>query len=196
MRIGIFGGTFNPIHTGHAIVASHMARFTDLDQVWLMVAPLNPFKEGQQMTVTDRDRLWMTEMVTCRIDGVSTSAFEFTLPRPSYTVDTLRALREKFPEHEFSLVIGADNWAAFDRWRSPDEIVRHHRVLVYPRMGYPVEIPNELRDRVLLVEAPVVEISSTQIRDLVATGQDVSFLVPDAVRDYILKKKLYQPQPS
>lgn len=191
IKVGIFGGSFNPIHTGHAIIASHIMRLGLIDQMWLMVSPQNPLKQGSEMA-DDTDRLRMTEMVSRHIDGVTTSAFEFQLPRPSYTIDTLNALQQKFPDHEFHLVIGADNWAAWDRWRAHDEIVARFHVLVYPRLGYDVVIPPALAGRVTQVDAPVIEISSTVVRRLLADGQCAKYYVPDEVEQYITRKHLYQ----
>ena len=190
-RIGIFGGSFDPIHAGHAIIASHVLRQGLVDQLWLMVTPENPFKSGRRMA-PEADRLRMTEMVTRRIDGAVTSAFEMQLPRPSYTIDTLRALKSKFPNDEFHLLIGADNWAAWDRWREADEIVNNHHVMVYPRLGFDVVIPPELSSRVTLIDAPVIEISSTQVRQLLAAGESAAFYVPDEVERFARVHKIYQ----
>jgi len=196
MRIGIYGGTFNPIHTGHAIIASHLVQSGMVDQLWLMVSPLNPFKEGQQPDVSDTQRLRMVEMISRKLAGVETSAFEFSMPRPSYTIDTLNALSVKFPDDEFYLVIGADNWTAFDRWRASDEILSRYHVIVYPRLGHEVVIPDELRERVIPATAPIIEISSTVIRQMLAKGQDVRYWLPDDVLDYINRHHLYQSTPQ
>lgn len=189
-RIGIFGGSFNPIHNGHAIIASYIMQHGGLDQLWLMVSPQNPLKQPHEMA-GELHRLRMTEMVSHRIDGVETSAFEFTMPRPSYTIDTLHALQDKFPDDEFWLVIGADNWAVWDRWRSHDEIIQQFHVLIYPRLGYEVSIPDTLTDRVRLVNAPIIELSSTTVRELLSHGQSIAFYVPADVEQYIIKHQLY-----
>ena len=157
MRIGIFGGSFDPIHIGHAIIAHHIITSGAVDRLWLMVSPVNPLKAGNERHVTDADRLRMVEMVTRTLDGVETSAFEFSMPLPSYTIDTLNALQEKFPDDEFYLVIGADNWAVFDRWRNNEEILAKYHIIIYPRLGYDVTIPDELKNRVELVDAPIIE---------------------------------------
>lgn len=190
MKIGIMGGSFNPIHVGHAIIANYMIQNSGIDQLWLMVSPENPFKSGQQMA-SEMHRLRMTEMVSHHLDGVETSAFEFTLPRPSYTIDTLNALQAKFPEHEFYLIIGADNWVAFDRWRSPQEIVEKYHIIIYPRQGYDVEIPEELKGRVELVDAPLIEVSSSYIRSQLSNLKNMCFYLPDEVNEYIVRNKLY-----
>ena len=191
MRIGIFGGSFNPIHTGHAIIAQHIIGSGAVDRLWMMVSPMNPLKVDKKQQVADTDRLRMVEMVTRPMEGVETSAFEFTMPRPSYTVDTLKALQDKFPDDEFALVIGADNWAVFDRWRNADEILANHHILVYPRLGYEVVIPDELKERVALVDAPIIELSSTMVRKRLDKGLSVRYYVPDEVYQYIKLKNLY-----
>lgn len=191
MRIGIFGGSFNPIHSGHAIIAHHIITSGVVDRLWLMVSPVNPLKVDKEQQVKDTDRLRMVEMVTRPLENVETSAFEFTMPKPSYTVDTLNALQAKFPDDEFYLVTGADNWVIFDRWRNNEEILAKYHLLVYPRLGYDVVIPEELRDRVTLVDAPIIELSSTMVRERLAKGLSVRYYVPDEVLSYIERNNLY-----
>ena len=191
MKIGIFGGSFNPIHSGHAIIAHHIITSGVVDRLWLMVSPVNPLKVGHERQVSDTDRLRMVEMVSRPMENVETSAFEFTMPKPSYTIDTLNALQEKFPDDEFYLVTGADNWVIFDRWRNSEEILAKYHLLVYPRLGYDVEIPEELRDRVTLIDAPIIELSSTLVRERLAKGLSVRYYVPDEVLGYIERNKLY-----
>ncbi len=191
MKVGIFGGSFNPIHVGHAIIASHVMAHSDLDQIWLMVAPLNPLKEPNAHN-NDIDRLRMTELVSRHINGVETSAFEFTLPRPSYTIQTLKALQEKFPHNEFSLIIGADNWAVFKKWKDWETIIANYDILIYPRLGYEVTIPEEYTQRVKLTDAPIIEVSSTRIRKGLAQDENMRFYVPDDVYKYIKANHLYR----
>ena len=191
MRIGIFGGSFDPIHIGHAIIAQHIISSGAVDRLWFMVSPVNPLKVGKMRQVADTDRLRMVEMVSHPMDGVETSAFEFTMPRPSYTIDTLNALQAKFPDDEFYLVIGGDNWEVFSKWRNSDEILAKYHLLVYPRLGYQVNIPDELKERVILVDAPIIELSSTEIRERLAKGQSVRYYVPDEVLGYIERHDLY-----
>ncbi len=191
MRIGIFGGSFDPIHIGHAIIAQHIISSCAVDRLWFMVSPVNPLKVGKMRQVADTDRLRMVEMVSHPMDGVETSAFEFTMPRPSYTIDTLNALQAKFPDDDFYLVIGGDNWEVFSKWRNSDEILAKYHLLVYPRLGYKVNIPDELKERVILVDAPIIELSSTEIRERLAKGQSVRYYVPDEVLGYIERHDLY-----
>jgi nicotinate-nucleotide adenylyltransferase len=191
MKIGIFGGSFNPIHSGHAIIAHHIITSGAVDRLWLMVSPVNPLKVGHERQVADTDRLRMVEMVSRHLEHVETSAFEFTMPKPSYTIDTLNALQAKFPDDELYLVIGADNWEVFDRWRNSEEILAKYHLLVYPRLGYDVVIPEGLRDRVALVDAPIIELSSTMVRERLAQGLSVRYYVPDEVLSYIERNYLY-----
>lgn len=192
MKIGIFGGSFNPIHSGHAIIAHHIITSGAVDRLWLMVSPVNPLKADHERQVADTDRLRMAEMVTRPLENVETSAFEFTMPKPSYTIDTLNALQAKFPDDELYLVIGADNWTVFDRWRNSEEILAKYHVLIYPRLGHDVVIPEALRDRVTLVNAPIIELSSTAVRERLAHGLSVRYYVPDEVLGYIERKGLYR----
>lgn len=191
MKIGIFGGSFDPIHTGHAIIAQHVITSGIVDQLWLMVSPVNPLKADKVRQVSDADRLRMVEMVSRPMEGVVTSAFEFSMPKPSYTIDTLNALQEKFPDDEFYLITGGDNWQIFNRWRNSEEILAKYHLLIYPRLGYEVNIPAELQDRVKLIDAPVIELSSTEIRERLANGESVRYYVPDEVLGYIERHHLY-----
>jgi len=192
MRIGIFGGSFDPIHIGHAIIAQHIIGSGAVDRLWFMVSPVNPLKADKKRQVADTDRLRMVEMVSRPMEGVETSAFEFTMPKPSYTIDTLNALQAKFPDDEFYLVTGGDNWQIFDKWRNSEEILAKYHLLIYPRLGYEVNIPDELKDRVTLVDAPIIEISSTQVRERLSLGLSVRYYVPDEVLGYIERKQLYR----
>ena len=194
MRIGIFGGSFDPIHIGHAIIAQHVISSGAVDRLWFMVSPLNPLKVGKERQVADTDRLRMVEMVSRPMAGVETSAFEFTMPKPSYTIDTLNALQAKFTDDEFYLLIGSDNWQVFDKWRNSEEILAKYHLLIYPRLGYEVKIPDELKERVQLIDAPIIELSSTEIRDRLAKGQSVRYYVPDEVLKYIERKQLYNKE--
>ena len=189
-KIGIFGGSFNPIHVGHALIASYVVENSELDSLWLMVSPQNPLKEGKGM-MSDYHRLRMSELVSRRLQNVITSAFEFDLPKPSYTIDTLNALQEKFPDDEFYLVIGADNWCLFDKWKAGDEIIKKYHILIYPRRGYEINIPEQYSSKVSIVDAPLIEISSTQIRERLSQMKDITFYVPEEVEKYIVMNKLY-----
>ena len=183
-KIGIFGGSFNPIHVGHALIANYIVENSDLDSLWLMVSPLNPLKEGSTMA-SDYHRLRMTELVTRRMERVITSAFEYDLPKPSYTIDTLNALQAKFPKDEFYLVIGADNWQIFNQWKDWQVILRDFHVIVYPRPGYPLPEEGVKYSTVQWVDAPMFNISSTEIRQRLKLGQSLSDWVDIKVEKFL-----------
>lgn len=191
MKIGILGGSFNPIHTGHAILANYITQHTDIEQLWLMVSPQNPLKDNLAQSY-DVHRLAMAELVARKCDNVITSGFEFALPRPSYTIDTLRALKEKFPQHVFVLIIGADNWNVFNRWKNHDEILKSHKIMIYPRQGFDIDIPVELAGSVTKLSSPIIELSSTYIREQLKNNMNMNFYLPQDVYKYILEHKLYR----
>lgn len=191
MKIGILGGSFNPIHIGHAILANYITQNTDIEQLWLMVSPQNPLKSDLPSSY-DVHRLAMTELVASKCNNVITSGFEFTMPKPSYTVDTLCRLREKFPKHEFVLIIGADNWVQFNKWKDYNVILQHHNIMVYPRMGYNIQVPIELKNKVFALNSPIIEISSTYIREQLNRDRNMNFYLPNDVYQYILKHNLYR----
>ncbi|MCM1111295.1 MAG: nicotinate (nicotinamide) nucleotide adenylyltransferase [Clostridium sp.] len=189
---GIMGGSFNPVHAGHMMVASWMAQFGGFDEVWLSLSPLNPLKEGEAAAslASDGDRLEMLRIATDEIDRVGLTDIELSMPRPSYTAATLRALSARYPDRRFRLIIGSDNWLLFDRWRNPGLIVSQWGVTVYPRPGYPVDTAS-LPEGVELVEAPTVSLSSTLVREKIALGADMTCFLPHGVFPYICRNHLY-----
>lgn len=190
MKIGIFSGSFDPIHVGHAMVANFLSQYCGLDAVWLMPSPINPLKQGTT-PVSESLRLEMCRIVAAKCTSVGVSDFEFNLPKPSYTWRTLCELRDTFPEHEFSLVIGSDNWLVFDRWRNYEDILRHFNIIIYPRPGYEVagELPLNVK---LLKEAPQALISSTFVRKGIQEGKNMNFFLDPAVTEFIKANKLYE----
>lgn len=177
---GIFGGSFNPIHMGHIGLARDILRLTHLREVWFLVSPLNPFKQQAGDLIADRLRFDMVRRALASEPDLVASDYEFGLPRPSYTWQTLSHLREDYPNRLFTLIIGADNWLAFDRWAHPDDILRHHPIIVYPREGYPIDRAS-LPPRVTLVDTGLYPVSSTAVRHRVAHGLSVDGLVPPAI---------------
>ena len=191
MNIAIFGGTFNPIHIGHAILTNYIIENTGIDSVWLMVARQNPLKEGYDKSY-DIHRLRMNEMVSSRLQGVITSGFEFSLPYPSYTINTLDALREKFPGDTFNIIIGADNWAIFNKWKDASRIVSEYGVIIYPRRGFDIDASTLPENVTYLENAPMIEISSTMIRAGIKENKNMAFFLPPDVYDFILSNSLYK----
>lgn len=179
MRIGIFGGSFNPIHVGHINLALNIRESAGLDAVWFVVSPQNPFKADQKL-MPDEVRLAMVEAALADIEGLEPCDVEMQMPRPSYMANTLARLREMHPQHEFVLVIGADNWTRFDRWYKHDDILHHHNIVVYPRRGDDIDEAS-LPAGVTLVDTPLYDISSTEIRERLAEGKSIEGLVPPAV---------------
>ena len=184
----IFGGSFDPIHVGHISLATEVVKTGLANEVWFMVSPQNPHKE--QCNLSDENvRLQMVEAAIEGDGHFKACDFEFNLPRPSYTINTLSALEESFPDRKFILLMGADNWEKFDRWYKHDEILARYGIIVYPRGNS--DIP-ELPFGVTWLSAELHDISSTQIRGLVADGKTISGLVPAAVEDFINRNNLYK----
>lgn len=190
-KIGVLGGSFNPVHVGHILLADYLVQFSTLDEVWLMLSPLNPLKvhDGNNM-VSDSLRLDMLEIACSGHAGIIPCAIELTMPRPSYSIDSLGLLSSRYPECEFHLIIGSDNWNIFDRWRDWQTIIRRFRPIVYPRPGYPVDSAS-VPEHVTLTEAPVFDISSTFLRKAIAEGHDMELFLPSGVWEYIKSNKLY-----
>ena len=185
MNTGILGGTFNPIHNGHISLAEHFLQLTDVDEVWFMVTPQNPWKRDSQLA-DDNLRLEMVSRALEGHDRLHASDYEFHLDRPSYSYITLRHLRADYPEHVFTLLIGADNWVKFDQWANHEEILRHHNVAVYPRRHCHVDT-DTLPDNVVFVDMPLLDISSTDIRQMLREGKDVAAYVPENIEATVKK---------
>ncbi len=190
MKIGLFFGSFNPIHTGHLIIANYMAHYTNMDKVWLVVSPHNPLKDKKAL-INMYDRLEMTKLATEQASDIFVSDAEFKLPKPSYTIDTLTHLHERYPEHQFSLIMGADNLVSLKKWKNYELILRDYHVYVYPRPGYE-DCDLNSHPSVTITETPVMEISSTFIRKALKEKKNVQYFVPDKVLDFIEAKNLYR----
>ena len=168
-RIGLFGGSFNPIHVGHIALAQSILRQCGMDEVWLMVSPQNPLKKEDDL-LADNLRFEMAQQALADVQGVKASDYEFLLPKPSYTWNTLQHLSHDYPDCEFVLLIGGDNWAHFERWRHWQDILRNFEIAVYPRGGH-----------IGTMDVPLLNVSSTGIRQRVRTGQSVEGLVPQRI---------------
>jgi nicotinate-nucleotide adenylyltransferase len=189
MKIGLFFGSFNPIHVGHLIIANTMAEHTDLERVWFVVSPQNPFKK-QKTLLHEFDRLDMVEKAIADNFKFKASDIEFHLPKPSYTIDTLTVIQEKYPKDEFVLIMGSDNLVQFKNWKNYDKILEYFSLYVYPR---PDTAPTDLDQHPQLrwVQAPLMDISATFIRQCIQQNKSIKYLVPESVESYILRKKFY-----
>lgn len=189
-RTGIFGGSFNPIHTGHIALARQLMDRAALDEVWFVVSPLNPFKTQATDLLADDLRLMLTRKALQGEPGLVASDYEFHLPRPSYMWNTLQHLSEDYPDRQFVLLIGADNWLAFDRWAHAADILAHYELAVYPREGYIIDAAT-LPPSVHLVDTPLYPVSSTLIRQRLLVGAGIEGLVPESIADDV--RRLYPP---
>lgn len=176
MKVGIYGGSFNPIHNGHIALAEAFLRQAELDEVWFMVSPQNPLKANARL-LDDKIRFKMVQKVLKHKRNLIACDYEFHLPKPSYTWDTLQRLSNDFPQHQFTLLIGSDNWTAFDRWYHHEDILQNYKIVIYPRLGDEID-KNELPDSVSLLNAEFINISSTEIRERIANGKSIDHLVP------------------
>ena len=188
IRTALLGGTFNPLHNGHLTIAQSVLDQHLADEVWMLITPCNPWKTGQNL-LDDRIRYDMVASAVKDIPGIQASDFEFGLPKPSYTANTLRSLSASYPDREFILTIGADNWVKFDAWREYDFILRNYSIIVYPRQDC---APSTLPAGVTLLNCPLVNISSTRIRQLVHQGQPIDKFVPASVARTIADLQLYR----
>lgn len=186
--IGILGGSFNPVHIGHMMLATYLSQWGYVDKVWLTLSPRNPLKDARGL-IPDMRRLAMLNMATKGQPGIETCDIELSMARPSYTINTLDTLRRRYPTKKFKLIIGSDNWTLFDQWREWQRILDEYGVIVYPRTGYPVKNPHV--DGMELVHAPMADISSTFIRRAIAEGKNMNFFLPAGVHKYITDNKLY-----
>ncbi|WP_299287980.1 nicotinate (nicotinamide) nucleotide adenylyltransferase [uncultured Mucilaginibacter sp.] len=190
MKIGLFFGSFNPIHTGHLIIASYMANHTDLEKVWLVVSPHNPLKKASDL-INTYDRLEMAKLATENSDKIEVSDIELKLPRPSYTIDTLIHLQEKFPQHQFALIMGSDNLNSLQKWKNYEILLRDYQIYVYPRPGFEHTVFSN-HFSVTVTDTPLIEISSTFIRKSITQKKNVQYFLPDKVLEFIESKNLYR----
>jgi len=190
MKVGLFFGSFNPIHNGHLVIAQYMAEFTDLDQVWMVVSPHNPLKPAGSL-LQDHHRFEMVRIAIGDYRKLKASKVEFTLPRPSYTINTLAYLHEQHPEHQFVLIMGSDNLATFKKWKNWEQILEHNEIYIYPR---PDSDGGDLKNhpKVKIVDAPLMELSSTFIRKAIHDKKDIRFMLPEAVYNYMDEMNFYK----
>ena len=189
MNIGLFGGSFNPIHNGHIWLAKALLLHASLDEVWFMVSPQNPLKQNRQL-LDDNQRFRLVQLALNGEPRLRPCNYEFHLPKPSYTWNTMQALKKDFPEHRFTLLIGGDNWQLFNRWYRHEELLREYPIVVYPRQDATPDTMQATSPNVTFVKVPLINISSTMIRERLSQGKSIRGLVPAAVASAVEQEHL------
>lgn len=189
MNVGLYFGSFNPIHTGHLIIANHLAHSHGINEVWFVVSPQNPFKKSSTL-LNENHRFFMVQEAIEGEKKLKASKVEFGLPKPSYTIDTLTYLKEKYPGHTFHIIMGSDSFQNMAKWKNGDIIARSYPIIIYKRAGF--EITNPLNAMITIADTPLIEISSTRIRDMIRSGKSIRYLVPDMVKEEIERNHYYQ----
>lgn len=188
MHIGLYFGSFNPIHTGHLIIANHIVEHTNIDKVWFVVSPHNPLKEAHSL-LNEYHRLNLVELAIEDNPKFRASNVEFRLPKPSFTIDTLTYLTEKFPLEQFSIIVGSDSWQNIHRWKNYEQLIKNYEFIVYNRPGY--EVKENHQAKITLLDAPILEISATFIRKEIKNKKSVRYLLPEAVYQNIMENRYY-----
>ena len=191
-KVGLYFGTFNPIHVGHLIIANNMVENSDLDEIWMVVTPHNPFKKKSSL-LDNHHRFEMVYSATESYDKIKPSDIEFNLPQPNYTVNTLAHISEKHPNYNFSLIMGEDNLKSFHKWKNYETILEHHQIYVYPRISEgKVETRFDNHQKIHLVKAPIIEVSSTMIRNGIKSKKNIRPLLSNTVWEYIDEMNFYR----
>ena len=188
MKIGLFFGSFNPVHHGHLIIANHIAMTSTLNEVWFVVSPQNPIKKSATL-LNENHRYHLVQLAIESETKLKVSNIEFKLPKPSYTIDTLAYLSEKYPGHSFSIIMGSDGFRNLDKWKNAEIIIKNYPIIIYKRPGF--EIENSLNALITIADAPLLEISSTHIRYMIKNGMSIRYLVPEIVKEEIENKGYY-----
>ena len=188
MKIGLYFGSFNPIHIGHLIIGNHIAAYTELEQVWFVVSPQNPLKKSSSL-LNEYHRLHLVQLAVEDSANLKASNIEFKLPRPSYTINTLTYLSEKYPDNFFTVIMGSDSYQNLPKWKNYEQLLNNYSILVYKRPGFEVAITHE---NVNIINAPLLEISSTSIRAAIKEGKSIKYLLPEAVKDEIERTGYYK----
>lgn len=189
MKIGLYFGSFNPVHVGHLIIANHVLNVTDIDKVWFVVSPQNPFKNSNNL-LNEYHRLHLVRLATEDDTRIKPVDIEFGLPKPSYTTNTLTWLSEKFPEHSFTIIMGSDSFQNLHKWKNFESIVKYYPIIIYKRPGF--EIDNQIGADLQVLDAPLLQISATQVREYIEQGKSVRYMIPDKVLDEIEKGGYYK----
>jgi len=189
MKIGLYFGSFNPVHVGHLIIANHVINYSDLQQVWLIISPQNPLKPSSSL-LNEYHRLHLVQSALEGETKLKGSNIEFHLPKPSYTVDTLTYLKEKYPQHQFAIIMGSDSFCNLTKWKNYEVIIKNYALYIYERQGF--KINNSLNANINILQAPLLQISSTHIRELIKQGKSIRYMVPDIVKEEIERNGYYR----
>lgn len=189
MKIGLFFGSFNPVHHGHLIIANHIAQTSDLNEIWFVVSPQNPFKKAGSL-LNENHRFHLLQLAIEGEKKLRVTNIEFKLPKPSYTINTLTYLKEKHPTHSFSIIMGSDGFQNLDKWKNAEIIIKEYPIIIYKRTGF--EITTTHSASITITDAPLLEISSTHIRYLLKNGLSIRYLVPEIVKEEIENKGYYR----
>lgn len=192
-KIGLFFGSFNPIHIGHLILANYILENSDMDELWFVVSPQNPFKEKKSL-LKDHNRLDMVQLAVKNYPKMRASNIEFSLPIPSYTIDTLAYLKEKYPDYSFALIMGEDNLESLGKWKNSEKLVSENQIIVYPRIFEGEKKDSEYlqHENISLIKAPMIELSATEIRNMIREGKNVRPMLPPEVFDYLDGSSFYK----
>lgn len=192
-KVGLFFGSFNPIHIGHLILANYILENSDMAELWFVVSPQNPFKDKKTL-LKDHNRLDMVQLSVKNYPKMRASNVEFSLPKPSYTIDTLTYLKEKYPDHSFALIMGEDNLKGLPKWKNAEKLIENHQIIVYPRIFEGEKQDNEYlkHDNISMVNAPIIELSATKIRNMIKNGKNVRPMLPPEVYEYLDGSNFYK----
>jgi nicotinate-nucleotide adenylyltransferase len=189
MKIGLYFGSFNPVHNGHLIIAQHLLNETELSKIWFVVSPQNPFKH-QKTLLNEYDRLHLVNRAIEGSSDLKAVDIEFRLPKPSYTINTMQYLHEKYPTYQFAIIMGSDGFQNIDEWKNADKIKKDYTIYIYERPGFPIESGNA--NNIISVKAPLLQISATHIRNLIQQQKSIRFLVPDVIKEEIEQNNYYK----
>ena len=192
-KVGLFFGSFNPIHIGHLILANYILENSDMEELWFVVSPQNPFKDKKSL-LKDHNRLDMVQLAVKNYPKMRASNVEFSLPKPSYTIDTLTYLHEKYPDNSFALIMGEDNLDGLEKWKNSENLIKNHQIIVYPRIFEGEKKDHEYlqHENIHLIKAPVIELSATEIREMIKLGKNVRPMLPPEVFEYLDGSSFYK----